>query len=49
MLEVEAKFAVGDLEGVRVGLGRMEVRMERRQQEHDVYYNAPDRDFGETD
>ncbi|MDD3857980.1 MAG: class IV adenylate cyclase [Methanoculleus sp.] len=49
MLEVEAKFAVGDLEGVRVGLGRMGVRMGRRQLERDVYYNARDRDFGETD
>ncbi|ABN56866.1 MULTISPECIES: class IV adenylate cyclase [Methanoculleus] len=49
MLEVEAKFAVGDLESVRAGLDRKEVRMEKRQQERDVYYNAPHRDFGETD
>lgn len=49
MLEVEAKYAVGDLESVRAGLDRKEVRMERRQQERDVYYNAPHRDFGETD
>lgn len=49
MLEVEAKFAVKDLEGVRTGLGRQGVQMERRQQERDVYYNAPHRDFGETD
>lgn len=49
MLEVEAKYAVGDLESVRAGLDRKEVRMEKRQQERDVYYNAPHRDFGETD
>lgn len=49
MLEVEAKFAVKDPGGIRAGLDQMEVRMERRQQERDVYYNAPDRDFGETD
>ncbi|NMA10595.1 MAG: class IV adenylate cyclase [Methanomicrobiales archaeon] len=49
MLEIEAKFAVRDLESVRTGLGRQGVRMGRRQQERDVYYNAPHRDFGETD
>lgn len=51
MLEVEAKFAVKDLESVRAGLDRKGgVRMGRRQQERDVYYNAPHRDFGgETD
>ncbi|KLK87355.1 adenylyl cyclase [Methanoculleus sediminis] len=49
MLEVEAKYTVGDLEDVRAGLDRKGVRMGRRQQERDVYYNAPHRDFGETD
>lgn len=49
MLEVEAKFAVRDQEGVRTRLDRKGVRMGRRQQERDVYYNAPHRDFGETD
>ncbi|NLA99635.1 MAG: class IV adenylate cyclase [Methanomicrobiales archaeon] len=49
MLEVEAKFAIGDPDGIRAGLGRKGVRMERKQQERDVYYNAPHRDFGETD
>ena len=49
MLEVEAKFAVPDLEKVRARLNKKEVQMTRRQQEHDVYYNAPHRDFGETD
>ena len=49
MLEVEAKFAIGDSDGIRAGLGRKGVRMKRKQQEHDVYYNARHRDFGETD
>ena len=49
MLEVEAKFATPDQEGVRARLNRQGVRMANRQQERDVYYNAPHRDFGETD
>ncbi|WP_292520660.1 class IV adenylate cyclase [Methanoculleus sp.] len=49
MLEVEAKFAVPGLEEIRGRLDRRGVRMASRQQERDVYYNAPHRDFGETD
>ena len=49
MLEVEAKFAVRDPEGVRARLRQQGVRVERKRRERDVYYNAPDRDFGETD
>jgi len=49
MLEVEAKFAVRDLDAIRSGLEAMGVRKGRRQKELDVYYNAPHRDFGETD
>lgn len=49
MLEVEAKFAVPDVSRIRARLNRQGVRMTRRQQERDVYYNAPHRDFGETD
>ncbi|NLZ31188.1 MAG: class IV adenylate cyclase [Methanomicrobiales archaeon] len=49
MLEVEAKFAVRDPGEVRARLRQKGVQMERRRREHDVYYNAPDRDFGETD
>jgi len=49
MLEVEAKFAIGDPDGIRAELDRKGVRMERKHQERDVYYNAPHRDFGETD
>lgn len=49
MLEIEAKFAVPDPGKVRARLTRQGVRMTRRRQERDVYYNAPHRDFGETD
>ncbi|WP_332450915.1 class IV adenylate cyclase [Methanoculleus sp.] len=49
MLEVEAKFAAPDISRIRARLNQQEVRMTRRQQERDVYYNAPHRDFGETD
>jgi adenylate cyclase class 2 len=49
MLEVEAKFAVPEPGDVRDRLNRQRVPMVRRQQERDVYYNAPHRDFGETD
>ncbi len=49
MLEVEAKFAVRDQEDVRARLNRKGVQMGLRQQERDVYYNAPHRDFGKTD
>lgn len=49
MLEVEAKFAVPEPGDVRDRLNRRGVRMVRRQQERDVYYNAPHRDFGKTD
>lgn len=49
MLEVEAKFAVPDPGEVRARLTLQGVRMARRQQERDIYYNAPHRDFGETD
>ncbi|MDD2473020.1 MULTISPECIES: class IV adenylate cyclase [unclassified Methanoculleus] len=49
MIEVEAKFAVPDISRVRDRLSLQGVRMAGRQQERDVYYNAPHRDFGETD
>ncbi|NLA37896.1 MAG: class IV adenylate cyclase, partial [Methanomicrobiales archaeon] len=49
MLEVEAKFAVLDPERLRARLSRQGVRMTAKQQERDVYYNAPNRDFRETD
>lgn len=49
MLEVEAKFAVPDPRKVRARLNRQGVQMTGRRQEHDIYYNAPHRDFGKTD
>lgn len=49
MLEVEAKFAVRGLDAIRSRLEAMGARKGRREQERDVYYNAPHRDFGETD
>ncbi|MDV2482323.1 class IV adenylate cyclase [Methanoculleus sp. Wushi-C6] len=49
MFEVEAKFAVPEPGDVKDRLERQGVRMAKRQQERDVYYNAPHRDFGETD
>lgn len=49
MLEVEAKFAVRDLEEIRARLNRQGVQMARRQHERDIYYNAPHRDFAKTD
>jgi len=49
MLEVEAKFAIGDPGEIRARLNRQGVRMAKKQLEHDIYYNAPHRDFAETD
>ncbi|WP_292491384.1 class IV adenylate cyclase [Methanoculleus sp. 10] len=49
MLEVEAKFAIRDPGEIRARLNRQGVQMARKQQEHDVYYNAPHRDFAKTD
>jgi adenylate cyclase class 2 len=49
MLEVEGKFAVGNLDEIRSRLHRRGASMSGREREHDVYYNAPHRDFGETD
>ncbi len=49
MLEVEAKFAIKDPGEIRARLNRQGVQMAKRQQERDVYYNAPHRDFAETD
>lgn len=49
MLEVEGKYAVGGLDEVRIGLRRLGARLIGRGHERDVYYNAPHRDYGETD
>jgi len=49
MLEVEAKFAVRDPAGFRARIRQQGVGLAGRRQERDVYYNAPHRDYGETD
>jgi adenylate cyclase class 2 len=49
MLEIELKVRVTDLTPVRTRLADLGATMTERTREHDVYYNAPHRDFGSTD
>jgi adenylate cyclase class 2 len=49
MLEIELKVRVGSLEPVRRKLEQCNARFCGRVHEHDVYYNAPHRDFSKTD
>ncbi len=49
MLEIEMKFAVGDFGPIRKTLGEWHARPEAPIDEADHYYNAPDRDFAQTD
>ncbi len=49
MLEVEVKYAVPSLDEVRAKLLALGAEQCGSQHERDVYYNAPHRDFGETD
>jgi adenylate cyclase, class 2 len=49
MLEIELKVRVPDLETVRSCLGTLHARLSEKTHEHDVYYNAPHRDFSSTD
>jgi adenylate cyclase class 2 len=49
MLEVELKVKVPSLDPVREQLARKKARSEGKVHEHDIYYNAPHRDFGQTD
>ncbi len=49
MLEVELKVQVPSLEPIREQLIQKEAKVLERVHEHDVYYNAPHRDFGKTD
>jgi adenylate cyclase, class 2 len=49
MLEVELKIRIPSLEGVREELKRHHALSVGRVHEHDIYYNAPHRDFGITD
>jgi adenylate cyclase class 2 len=49
MLEVELKVKVPSLEPVREQLARKKARSGGKVHEHDIYYNAPHRDFGQSD
>jgi adenylate cyclase class 2 len=49
MLEVELKVKIPSLDPVREQLVRKNARSAGKVHEHDIYYNAPHRDFGQTD
>jgi adenylate cyclase class 2 len=49
MLEVELKVKIPSLDPVREQLVRKNARSGGKVHEHDIYYNAPHRDFGQTD
>ena len=49
MLEIELKVKVPSLDPVREHLVRKNAQSCGKVHEHDIYYNAPHRDFGKTD
>jgi adenylate cyclase class 2 len=49
MLEVELKVRIPSLDMVRENLTRKDAQFRGRVHEHDIYYNAPHRDFALTD
>jgi adenylate cyclase, class 2 len=49
MLEVELKVKIPSLDPVRAALVDRKATFIGRVHEHDIYYNAPHRDFGVTD
>jgi len=49
MLEVELKVRVPSLDPVRERLTEQNAEFLGKLHEHDIYYNAPHRDFGKTD
>jgi adenylate cyclase, class 2 len=49
MLEIELKVKIPSLDPVREQLIRLQARFISRVHEHDIYFNAPHRDFGVTD
>ncbi|HVN73599.1 MAG TPA: class IV adenylate cyclase [Methanoregula sp.] len=49
MIEIELKVAVPALDPVREALMRLGAKPAGSAREHDVYYNAPHRDFAKTD
>jgi adenylate cyclase class 2 len=49
MLEVELKVKIPSLDPVREQLIKKKAQSKGKVHEHDIYYNAPHRDFGITD
>src|SRR5512137_146908 len=49
MLEIELKVKISSLETVRRELHRLNAQFCGRMHKHDIYYNAPHRDFAVTD
>jgi adenylate cyclase class 2 len=49
MLEIELKVRVDSLDPIRQNLKDRHAEFRGQQHEHDIYYNAPHRDFGSTD
>jgi adenylate cyclase class 2 len=49
MLEIELKVRVDSLDPIRKNLKDRHAEFRGKQHEHDIYYNAPHRDFGSTD
>jgi len=49
MLEIELKVQVDSLDPIREQLLKRNAQFSGRIHEHDIYYNAPHRDFGSTD
>ncbi|MGA9087131.1 MAG: class IV adenylate cyclase [Methanoregula sp.] len=49
MLEIELKVRVDSLDLLRQNLKDRHAEFLGQQHEHDIYYNAPHRDFGSTD
>ena len=49
MLEIELKVQVDTLGHIREQLNKRNAQFSGRIHEHDIYYNAPHRDFGTTD
>jgi adenylate cyclase class 2 len=49
MLEVEVKFAVADFAPLEAVLAQWNAQLEPPRRDEDRYFNAPDRDFAQTD
>jgi adenylate cyclase class 2 len=49
MLEIEVKYRVTDFQSIEQHLCRVKAQFLREQEEVDLYFNAPHRDFSQTD